>query len=497
MSGNLDVPLYRQVYQRVREEIAAGRLAPGTRLPSSRQFATDLGVSRLTVSNAYRALEADGIIVTRERSGTFVAAAPTGGEAANVVKLPIGRQPEWDAGLAAALSPRETMLRQVLASFGADDAVPFSWGAGDPAMFPGDEFRVIINRALRRKGAASLGAEHTEGNPCLRTALARYLQQLGIAVEADEVVVTTGSQQAISLVADVLLSPGDGVVVESPTWPGALEAFSLRGARLLPVPVDRNGMDIGVLEDLLARERPRLIYTVPTFHNPTGAVMSAERRRRLVTLARRCQVPVLEDDALREVRFGAPLPPPLASLDDRGNVINIGSFTKALLPAARIGYLSGPCGLREAVVSRKRWADMFCSPLMQIALAEYLESGQAVRFWKRCNRVYAGRQNAMLDALDRHMPASVRWHRVGGGPQMWLRLPDCLSVRALFVDAVEAGVPFAPGEAFFPEPRDQPYLRLNFAVVDEERIARGVAKLSALVRSALRGAGKREAGARY
>jgi DNA-binding transcriptional MocR family regulator len=275
------------------------------------------------------------------------------------------------------------------------------------------------------------------------------------------------------------------VIVENPTWPGALEAFALRGANLVPVPVDRDGMLVDRLEQLLVQYSPKLIYSVPTFHNPTGAVLSAERRKQLIALARRYGVPILEDDALREVRFGSPLPRPLAALDTSGNVINVGSFTKALLPAARIGYLVGPAALRESVVSRKRWADMYCSPLMQIALSEYLASGQAVRFWKRCNRIYGQRQRAMLDALQHHLPAGAHWHRVGGGPQMWVQVPNGISVGRLFQHAVEAGVPFAPGEAFYAEPDDQSYLRLNFAVVNEAQIERGVAVLGELMRSEL------------
>lgn len=489
MTGNPGNPKYRQVCQRILADISQGKRQPGTRLPSTRQLARDLGVSRITVATAYRILEADGVIVTRERSGTFVAPPleqPTG---ADVIRLPRECPPaDWESDLPLSGEPcRDAMLSRVLASFSDPQAIPFSWGAGDPALFPVDEFRVIINRVLRSHGAAAMGGEHSEGNTALRRALATYLNRLGVSVAPDQVIVTTGSQQAISLVADSLLSPGDRVIVESPTWPGALEAFSLRGAKLVEVPVDADGMCVSDLDALLAEHRPRLIYSVPTFHNPTGAVMSPVRRQRLLMLARRHGVPILEDDALREVRFGGVLPIPLAAMDPGGNVINIGSFTKSLLPAARIGYLTGPPGLRESIVARKRWADMFSSPLMQVVLAEYLESGAALRLWKRCNRVYARRQAAMLDALKRHFPRDAQWRRTGGGPQIWVRVPRAVSVRELFAQAVAAGVPFAPGEAFFARPDDQPFLRLNFAVVDEQRIETGIARLGELLQSMVPG----------
>ena len=481
-----EIPLYLDVYRKIIKEVVSGRLGPGSKLPSSRKFAEDLKVSRLTVYNAYRLLEADGIIETRERSGTFVSLNPPLGESLDNFAPRVGHEPEWSIGISAgAGTARGVMLEQALASLSEDDTIPFGWGAGDPALCPADEFRVIINRVLRNHNAAAMGVEHTVGNTSLRLALVRYLQRLGIPTAREDIVVTTGSQQAISLVADVLLGPGDNVVVENPTWPGALEAFQQRGANLLPIPVDRDGMDVDRLEELLVSQAPKLIYAVPTFHNPTGSVMSAERRMKLVNLARRYDVPILEDDALREVRFGMPLPRPLAALDTSGNVVHIGSFTKALLPAARIGYLSGPAPLREAVVERKRWADLFTTPLMQMLVAEYLESGQAVRFWKRSNHIYAQRQIAMINALRRHFPSTAHWRQVGGGPQIWVRAPAGVSIRALFDKAIEAGVSFAPGEAFFATPSDQPYMRLNFAAIDEERIERGIGILGELLRSQL------------
>lgn len=476
--------LYRKVYNEVLEDIKVGRLTAGDRLPSTRKMAQAKGVSRLTVMNAYHALEADGVVLTRARSGIFVTPHPLAFNRTNIIPWRNSPQLDWEAEISSGTNrARDHMLSQVLASFGNEDAIPFSWGAGDPALFPVDEFRVIINRVLRRNGTVAMGAEHTEGNQGLRRALAQYLQHLGIPIDKHALLVTTGSQQAISLVADALVKPGDYVVLENPTWPGALEAFSMRGAQLIPMPIDRHGMQIDGLQEILETKQPRLIYTVPTFHNPTGAVMSLERRKRLVSLAKEYGVPILEDDALREVRFGLPLPRPLASLDTSGNVINIGSFTKALIPAARIGYLVGPQSLREAIVARKHWADMFCSPLLQIALSEYLESGQAVRFWKRSNRIYAARQRAILDALNRHFTGMASWNPVGGGPQMWVRVPDSVSVNRLFSAAVQAGVPFAPGEAFFAEPDDQPYLRLNFAAVNEAQINHGIEILGKLLRS--------------
>jgi GntR family transcriptional regulator / MocR family aminotransferase len=474
-------PLYRRVQDELIKAILSENAPAGTRLPSLRRLAKDLGVSRITVEAAYEALQAQGLIEARARSGTFVT-----GHAASArpdTRHARPRELPWEARLAPGAHPaRERMLGQVFKS-AATAGVNFAWGAGDPALFPVEAFRVIIDRVLRRAGGVALGPAETQGDPALREAFAAYLRKLDLAVGADDIVVTTGSQQAIELVVGALVRPGDRVIVEEATWPGALGTLEAARAEIVGVPVDDHGMRLDALEEALARGGARLIYTIPTFQNPTGTVMPAARRHELLRLARRAGVPILEDDALREVRFGVPLPPPLATLEGSGNVIYTGSFSKSVLPAARLGYLVAPPRLRAWAVTRKRSLDMFCPPLMQRAMAEYLESGQAVRFWKKIARVYTRRLRAMEDALARSFPRRAGWRRTAGGPVMWIRLPEGVSVRRLFDEAMRAGVSFAPGEAFFVEPADQPYMRLNFAAVEEASIARGIETLGALLRA--------------
>lgn len=482
MQQSLDRPLYKQLQDDLLDAILRGSAPAGSRLPSLRRLAKDFGVSRITVETAYEALQAQGLIETRGRSGSFVAGRSALSARPHGAKRD-GSLP-WESRLAPGANPeRERMLGQVFLSAAGAGGISFAWGAGDPRLFPVDAFRTIISRILRHEGGDALGPELTQGNPGLRAAFAAYLRRVEIDAGADEIVVTAGSQQAFDLVVGALVRRGDRVAVEEPTWPGALGALEAAGAQIVGLPLDDEGMRLDTLERALARGL-RLIYTVPTFHNPTGTVMPAARRRDVVALARRHGVPIFEDDALRDIRFGSPLPPPLAALDPSGNVIYAGSFTKSVLPAARLGYFVAPAGLRQWAVARKRSMDLFCSPLLQRAMAEYLESGAAQRYWKRISRVYARRQRAMDEALARHLPSGARWRRAPGGPVMWLRLPEGVSVRALFAEAGRAGVTFAPGEAFFVAPADQPYIRLNFAALDEDQIARGVATLGALARAA-------------
>lgn len=473
-------PLYLQIGAGLRREIAAGTLPTGSRLPSSRELARDLGVSRITVDNAYAELIAEGILEARASVGTFVLPtwAPARGEGA-IGDTPL---PSWQARLTTkAPSVRDRMLRQVLRGPLTDDTISFAWGAGDPRLSPSGEFRRLLGEVLDADGATALGPEHSDGYPPLRAALADYLRQLGLDVGADDVVVTSGTQQAIGLVCDALLRPGDTVVVEAPTWPGVLDALETRGLRVVGVPLDSEGLRVDVLEAVLEREQPRLVYTVPTFHNPTGSVMSAVRRRELVALAHRHGLPILEDDHVREVRFGSPIPPPLAAFDTHGVVIHAGSFTKSLLPALRLGYVVARGPLHERLVTLKRAADLFSSSLLQRALCRYLISGAIRRHWKYVSRVYRRRHAAMLRALEQYFPPGSTWTGVAGGLVMWVGVPPGVSVAALYDDARRAGVTFVAGAAFYHEPADQPFLRLNFAAVDESQIERGIPILGRLV----------------
>jgi GntR family transcriptional regulator / MocR family aminotransferase len=476
------VPRYLQIVQGLRQEIATGVLIAGTRLPSSRQLARDLGVSRITVANAYAELEADGLIESRVGSGTFI--LPPRGQEASVAAPGDAREisPWQERFRNRPVGARERMLGQSLRSMGPRDTMSFAWGAGDMRLFPADQFRRILADVLHSERGVALGPESPQGFPPLREVLARHLHQLGIDVDAADVLITAGTQQAINLVARTLLQPGDRVVVEAPTWPGALDVFEGLGVEIIGVPLDAEGMRVDALASVLEREQPRLIFAIPTFQNPTGSAMSVTRRQELVALSHRFSVPILEDDNMREVRFGNPVPPPLAAFDRHGDVIYAASFTKSLIPALRLGYLIARGPVREVLVVQRRTLDMFSSTLLQRALFRYLESGDVHAYWKHTRRVYRQRHAAMNGALRRHFPPGPAWRGVEGGFVSWVELPASIPIMDLLEDAVREGVGFAPGAAFFPQPAEQPFMRLNFAALNEWQIEEGIATLGGLLR---------------
>ncbi len=469
-------PLYQQIERYLREQIRAGGLPAETRLPATRQLAADLGVSRITVKNAYAALESDGLIGSREGSGTFVMPAaqrqpPAGGA---------GRTwPLWQLPFGAEEEERDVPPAQP----GAHPQPIAFTGVGDPREFPVKDLLSAVQRVVRRDGAAALeygGFDH--GYAPLRQTVTQVLASQGIQAHPDRVLITAGSQQGLALVCQTLLRPGDTVLVESPTYNLALELFRAQGLRAVGVPIDQDGMRTDALEPLL-QQGPRLVYTIPNFQNPSGACLSAPRRRQLLALAQRYGVPILEDDFVGDLRYQGRALPAIKALDPGGQVIYTGSFAKMLMPGLRVGYLLADGPVFGRLVRQKRVSDLTTSTLMQRALDVFVTVGRYQAHLRRSCRLYGQRRDAMLAAVRRHLPAGVEHSPPQGGLFLWLGLPAGLSAEELLLLAAEEGVLFAPGGRFFPDPAEgERFLRLNFAVQTPADIDEGVRRLGAALR---------------
>jgi GntR family transcriptional regulator/MocR family aminotransferase len=299
-------PLYRQIEDYVRQGILMGSLAPEMRLPASRQLAEQLGVNRLTVETAYANLEADGLVLSRVGSGTYVLAPSPLPPLPRVAAG--GPWPLWQQSLrrdvASGPSPAE-----MLAAARHPHPIDLASGISDSQLFPADEFRKVLQIVMRRDGVSAVAYEDRRGYGPLRETIARTRATQGVQTRPENVLITAGSQQALALVAQLLLDPGDVILVESPTYALALDLFRAHGFEVVGIPVDEQGMRVELLEGLLQRHHPRLIYTIPTFHNPTGTCLSGPRRHELVVLADRYNVPILEDDFVGDLRYdGRALP---------------------------------------------------------------------------------------------------------------------------------------------------------------------------------------------
>ena len=474
-------PLYLQIKAQLQGRIEQGALLPGTRLSATRTLARALGVSRVTVVNAYAELEAEGWVRAYVGRGTFVSDPRRRDEALR------GTPYDWESRLLGPSGVSASgMLSDMLDLAQHPDLISFAMGAPATDLLPVRDFRQAINQVLRRDGGEALQYDEAAGYGPLRTAIARLLARDGNRVSVRDLVVTSGSQQGLDLATRVLTASGDLVISESPTYLGALDVFRANGVEVLGVPMDEDGLRVDVLEELIPSRDPRFIYTIPDFHNPTGVTLSLERRQRLLRVARRYDVTVLEDGVCSELRYEGASIPSLRALDAGERVVTINSFSKFLLPGIRVGYTVVPQKLRDRLIRGKQAADLFTSSLMQRALAQYLETGRLEDHLTTIRRAYRERRDAMLAGLARRMPPGTEWTCPQGGLCLWVRLPESISAGQLYLTAIERGVAFALGSVFFPNNPDPSALRLNFAAHSPTRIDEGLRRLGSAVRDQLR-----------
>lgn len=472
-----EIPLYKQIENFFREGILAGTLKADTRLPASRKLAADLGISRITVENAYAELKADGLISARAGSGTYVlphCSLSTHSQDNVDISWPLWQ----DELLIKRTLPEKDSPKKLLKTFHHPDLISFADGSGDPQLFPIEDFRRSIQTVIRQDGIELLKYGDPSGLSLLRTTIARVLTSQGLITRADNILITSGSQQALALVSQLLLKAGDVILVESPTYAKALDLFRTLSLKIVGIPVDQHGMQVEQLEKLLQQFHPKLIYTMPNFQNPTGASLSSQRRQRLISLADRYNVPILEDDFVGDLRYEGRTQPTLKALDPGGRVIYTSTFSKMLLPGLRVGFIVTTGPVYEELVNLKQIHDLGTSSLIQRALEIYVTIGRYQKHLERSCRVYRKRRNTMLRAIKLHLSSKINLSPPQGGLFIWLSLADNLSVEKLLPLAYEEGVSFAPGNIFFPDNlKSTSCLRLNFAAHAPEEIEEGIKRL--------------------
>lgn len=447
-------PLYIQVAQNIRRRIRSGALPPGTRLPTVRDLAQQLGVTRLTVHNAYSDLQADGWVEATVGRGTFVS-----------TRQEIAPTPEYGR----EFSPRSAindMMR--MAQLPGMRSVAMADAA--PEFYPLREFNRAVDELLTTSGVRALAYTTSQGEPTLRNAIADWVRERGIRVGPDEIIVTSGVTQGLALIAQTLTQPGDVVLVEHPTYLGTLNVLENQGLRPIGVPVDDEGMVVEVLESLILSHRPRFIYTIPVFHNPTGVCLSPQRRAALLELVERQRVPLVEDDIYSHLVYEGSIAPSLIADDCSGMVLHTSSFSKSLLPGMRIGYVVAPPPLISRLSAAKQANDL-CSPaLNQQAMALLLQRGVLTQHLRRTLPRYRERRDVLLDAMAQYFPSTLRWTRPNGGFSVWVELPLGVSATDLYLAAIERRVAFAPGDVFFAMPSARSYMRLSFSAQPPETL---------------------------
>lgn len=408
---------------------------------------------------------------------------------------------DWEALLSAGgRSLRGSAVRELFKVVQRPGVISFAGGMPAPETFPCAEVAEACVAVLREQGQVALQYGQTEGYDPLRDYIAEVtMAEMGVFARRENVLITTGSLQVADLLPKVLLDPGETMVVEAPTFLGSLASFSPYRPRYLSVPLDEQGMQVDRLEAMLeAGERPKFIYTIPNFHNPAGCTLALERRRKLVALADRHGVPILEDDPYGALRFsGEPLPP-LIRLDQeqlgiaadsgaytRGNVLYAGSFSKILSPGIRLGWVVGPVPIVARLARAKQGTDLHTSLLVQMVAYRLCSQGFFPGHIARIRELYRQRRDLMLELLRTHFPPEARWTEPEGGLFLWVTLPEGCDTQAMLSDAVERGVAFVPGQAFYAGEGGRNQMRLNFSCASEAQLREGVARLGQVVREHL------------
>jgi 2-aminoadipate transaminase len=370
-------------------------------------------------------------------------------------------------------------VREILAVTARPEVINFAGGLPAPELFDAEGIAAAFRDVFAHEPERALQYSTTEGEPVLRAALAERTTARGLPTDADDVLVTTGSQQALSLLATVLVEPGDTVLVESPCYLAALQAFAFAGARVVAVPADGDGIDPDALEQLVTRERPKLLYTVPTFQNPTGRTMAGERRAAVASVAARRGVWIVEDDPYGELRFEGGRVPWIASYDGaQDRTVLLGSFSKVMAPGLRLGWLRAPAALLRACAVAKQAADLHTPTVNQLAAARYLADRDLDAHVARVAGVYRERRDAMLAGIADALPAGSTWTRPEGGMFLWARLPESYDTTALLRGVVEQGVAYVPGAPFYAGEPDPATLRLCFVTQTPDEIGEGLRRLA-------------------
>ncbi|MFF5446838.1 PLP-dependent aminotransferase family protein [Streptomyces sp. NPDC012888] len=375
-------------------------------------------------------------------------------------------------------------VREILALTERPGVISFAGGLPAPELFDTAGLRAAYDTALTTSARRALQYSTTEGAPELREAVAARATGRGLPTAPDDLIVTTGSQQALTLITATLVDPGDVVLVENPTYLAALQCFGMAGARVLAVPCDEDGILPDALEELVRRERPKLLYTVPTFQNPTGRTLPAARRAAVAATAARLGLWLVEDDPYGELRYdGAPVPWLAAHPGAEDRTALLGSFSKIMAPGLRLGWLRAPAALRRAAVVAKQAADLHTSTVDQLAAAHYLTAADLDAHVTRIRDAYRERRDALLAGLADALPEGSAWNRPEGGMFVWARLPQGHDATALLKSAVAHDVAFVPGAPFYSTEPDPRALRLSFTTHTPAEITEGLHRLTRATRT--------------
>lgn len=467
-----DTPLYLQIVRYIKSKISKGEWPVGSPIPPQRALAEMLGVNRSTVVAAVDELVAEGLLEGHGRSGTRV----VNNTWSLLASTP---PPDWYAYIKSGIhQPNHYTIQQINRSEFIPGIIRLGTGEMSPELFPKETMAKLMGNMAGRM--RSLGYEEPKGSLGLREQISQRLRGLGINVSASAILVVSGALQALQLIAMGLLHRGSEILVESPSYLYSLHVFQSAGMQLSGVPMDEKGIRSDMISLLKRQRKAALLYTIPTFHNPTGVLMPEERRKQLLETCEREQMPVIEDDAYRELWLDAVPPKPLKAMDKAGLVLYLGSLSKSLSPGFRIGWVAGPEPVIERLADIKMQTDYGSSSLSQWAAEEWLGSGLYDAHLEYIRGQLAIRRNTALNALNKHFKCIAQWNIPSGGFYIWLRLLPGISMQALFNRALGEGILLNPGSVY--DHCAGSCLRLSYAYAGLEELEKGIAKLARIIK---------------
>jgi len=462
-----EAPLYRQVFQQLRDWIASGKLPKGSRLPATRELAGLLGLNRTTISAAYELLESEGLIAGQVGRGSFVIGD-------------VDRQPQgldWRTLLAPSL-PGPTLAQSTTA---ASETISFAASRPSELLFPMEAFRTSCEEVIRGGEISSILQLGSPGGyaPLRQYLIAEALRH-GAMGPGDDLIVTSGCQQALDLLQRIIVKAGDTVAIEDPVYPGVKNLFSFAGARSVGVRIGPDGIDLDDLQRIFEKDRPKALVITPNFQNPTGATMPLQSRQNLLRMARAAGVVLIENDTYGDLRYeGSPIPS-LKQLDGGADTILLRSYSKVAFPGLRVGWAIGPRAVIARMVEAKQLSDLHSDQLSQAVLLRFAESGRLESHRQKTLKAGAEKLKTALSACERWLPAGSAFTRPQGGMNIWVRLPEPLDAGELLTRAQREGVTYLPGRYFTVSRPDPGGLRLSFAGLTREKIQTGISILGGI-----------------
>lgn len=374
-------------------------------------------------------------------------------------------------------------IREILKLIEKPEVISFAGGLPAPELFPIEEMKRVAALVLDEAGSLSLQYSTTEGFSPLREKIAKRMEPIGIKVEADNILITSGSQQGLDFSGKIFLDEGDIVVCESPSYIGAINAFKSYSPEFVEVTTDDEGMLMDELEEILStKDKVKMIYVIPDFQNPTGKTWSLDRRKKLVELANRFDVPIIEDNPYGELRFEGERLPSVKSFDTEGRVIFLGTFSKTFCPGLRIGWVCAEKPVLQKYIHVKQGSDLHTNSMSQRELDKFLELYDIDAHIEKIKDVYRKRRDVMMKAIKEHFPQNLKYTYPVGGLFSWVELPSEINARDVFIRAIAVNVAFVPGGSFFPNGGRENTFRLNYSNMSEERIQEGIKRLGAVLK---------------